>query len=217
MGFHCSYMFRASHKQWEVAILILINTSASIKFRIVEMDNWLISTSAPAGTRSVTLSLPRQNPWTAGLHNLYFSLGLTKTCHLTSRITVLNHDWTDHNTKPISHWAWQQYRDLVTIALGEWSKTCSYSEGRVTMAAPSPCRYVWQHIQRHMYDNTRFNLVKSVNRYQLHMTVRRTTIAYNGTIATKGLFTMCPSANIIFGIKDKLILRANDLGIYCRI
>ena len=34
-------MFRASHKQWEVAILILINTSASIKFRIVEMDNWL--------------------------------------------------------------------------------------------------------------------------------------------------------------------------------
>ena len=50
-----AHMFRAS--QWEVAILILINTSASIKFRIVEMDN---STSAPAGTRSVTLSRPRQ-------------------------------------------------------------------------------------------------------------------------------------------------------------
>ena len=32
-------MSRASHKQWEVAILILINTSASIKFRIVEIDN----------------------------------------------------------------------------------------------------------------------------------------------------------------------------------
>ena len=34
-------MFRAAHKQWEVAILILINTSASIKFRIVKMNNWL--------------------------------------------------------------------------------------------------------------------------------------------------------------------------------
>ena len=36
-----AHMFQVSHKQWEVAILILINTSASIKFRIVEMDNWL--------------------------------------------------------------------------------------------------------------------------------------------------------------------------------
>ena len=34
-------MFRASHKQWEVAILILINTAMSIKLKIVEMDNWL--------------------------------------------------------------------------------------------------------------------------------------------------------------------------------
>ena len=40
MGFIAD-MFRAAHKQWEVAILILINTSAPIKFRIVEMDNWL--------------------------------------------------------------------------------------------------------------------------------------------------------------------------------
>ena len=36
-----AHMFRASHKQWKVAILLLINTSASTKFRIVEMDNWL--------------------------------------------------------------------------------------------------------------------------------------------------------------------------------
>ena len=63
---------------------------------------------------------------------------------------------------------------------------------------------------------TRFNLVKSANRYRRHLTVRRTTRAYNGTIATKGLFIMCPSTNII-GIKDKLILRANDSGIYFRI
>ena len=34
-------MFGAAHKQWEVVILILINTSTSIKFRMVEMDNWL--------------------------------------------------------------------------------------------------------------------------------------------------------------------------------
>ena len=158
------------------------------------------------------------NRWTTlPLFSSWFNKNLPSYKSTGSHFTVLNHDWTDHNTKPISHWAWQQYRDLVTIALGEWSKTCSYCEGRVTMAALSPCRYVWQHIQRHMYDNTLFNLVKSVNRYQLHMTVRHTTRAYNGTIATKGLFTMCPSANIIFGIKGKLILRANDSGIYCRI
>ena len=34
-------MPRASHKQWEVPFVILINSSAPIKFRIVEMDNWL--------------------------------------------------------------------------------------------------------------------------------------------------------------------------------
>ena len=27
--------------KWEVAVLVLINISSSIKFRIVEMDNWL--------------------------------------------------------------------------------------------------------------------------------------------------------------------------------
>ena len=37
MGF-IAHMFRAAHKQWKVAILILINTSAPIKFRIVEME-----------------------------------------------------------------------------------------------------------------------------------------------------------------------------------
>ena len=98
---------------------------------------------------------------------------------------------------------------VLSTSLGEWSKTCRYCEGRVTMAPPGPCRYVWQHIQRHIYDNTRFNLVKSVNQYRRHLTVRRTTRGFNGTIATKRLFIMCPSTNII-GIKDKLILRAND-------
>ena len=71
-------------------------------------------------------------------------------------------------------------------------------------------------IQRHMYDNTRFNLVKSANQYRRHLTVGHTTRAYSGTIATKGLFILCPSTNII-GIKDKLILQANDSGIYFRI
>ena len=61
-----------------------------------------------------------------------------------------------------------------------------------------------------------FNLVNSANRYWLHMTVHSTTRAYNGTIATKGLFIMRPSANTI-RIKDKLILRDNDSGIYFRI
>ena len=37
MGF-IAHIFRAAHKQWKVAILILINTSAPIKFRIVEME-----------------------------------------------------------------------------------------------------------------------------------------------------------------------------------
>ena len=37
-GFSLLIMFRAAHKQWKVAFLILINTSAPIKFRIVEME-----------------------------------------------------------------------------------------------------------------------------------------------------------------------------------
>ena len=41
MGFHCLYMYVLRDMQWEVVILILINTSTSITFRIVEMDNWL--------------------------------------------------------------------------------------------------------------------------------------------------------------------------------
>ena len=64
-----------------------------------------------------------------------------------------------------------------------------------------------------IHSNSCFNLVKSANRYRLHMTVCRTTRAYNGTIATQGLFIMCPSANII-GIKEKLIFRFNESGIY---
>ena len=84
------------------------------------------------------------------------------------------------------------------------------------MAAPGSMPLCVTTYKRHMYDNTRFNLVKSANRYWRHLTVRRTTRAYNGTIATKGLFIMCPSTNII-GIKGKLILRANDSGIYFQI
>ena len=37
-GFFIAHMFWAAHKQWKVAILILINTSVPIKFRIVEME-----------------------------------------------------------------------------------------------------------------------------------------------------------------------------------
>ena len=47
-----------------------------------------------------------------------------------------------------------------------------------------------------MYDNTRFNLVKSANRYRCHLTVRCTTRAYNGTIATKGLFIIAVNATV---------------------
>ena len=58
-------MFRAAHKQWEVAILILINTSASIKFRIVEMDNWLNLNKHRCWD---SIRDPFEaNPWTAGL------------------------------------------------------------------------------------------------------------------------------------------------------
>ena len=38
MGFHCSYVPSGTFKQWKVAFLILINTSAPIKFRILEME-----------------------------------------------------------------------------------------------------------------------------------------------------------------------------------
>ena len=63
-----------------------------------------------------------------------------------------------------------------------------------------------------IHSDSCFNLVKSVNRYRLHMTVCRTTRAYHGTMATKGLFITCPSANVI-GIKAKVILQVNDSGI----
>ena len=39
VGMGSAYMFQVSHKQGGVAILILINTSVSIKFRIVTLDN----------------------------------------------------------------------------------------------------------------------------------------------------------------------------------
>ena len=75
------------------------------------------------------------------------------------------------------------------------------------------CGNTYSDICTIIHGDSCFNLVKSVNWYRLHMTVRRTTRAFHGTMATKGLFITCPSANII-GIKGKLILRVNNLGIY---
>ena len=67
-------MFRASHKQWEVAILILINTSASIKFGIVEMDNWLNLNKRPCWDSIRDPFASEANPWTAGLR-YHFAVG----------------------------------------------------------------------------------------------------------------------------------------------
>ena len=66
MGF-IAHMFRASHKQWDVAILILINTSASIKFRIVEMYNWLNLNKRPCWDSIRDFFASEANPWTAEL------------------------------------------------------------------------------------------------------------------------------------------------------
>ena len=60
-------MFWASHKQREVAILILINTSASIKFRIVEMVNWLNLNMRPCWDLIRVPLASKANPWTPGL------------------------------------------------------------------------------------------------------------------------------------------------------
>ena len=64
-------MFRASHKQWEVAIQILINTSALIKFRIVEMDNWLnLNKRSCWDSIRDPFAASEANPWTTGLRYL---------------------------------------------------------------------------------------------------------------------------------------------------
>ena len=73
------------------------------------------------------------------------------------------------------------------------------------------CDNTYSDICMIIHGDSCFNLVNSVNRYRLHMTLRRTTRAYHGTMVTKGLFIMCPSANIT-GIKGKLILWVNDSG-----
>ena len=62
-----AYMFQASHKQWEVAILILINTSASIKFKIVSMNNWLNLNKPPCWDSIRDPFVSEANPWAAGL------------------------------------------------------------------------------------------------------------------------------------------------------
>ena len=66
-----AHMFRVSHKQWEVAILILINTSASIKFRIVKMDKWLNLNKHPCRDSICDPFVSEANPWTAGLCYLW--------------------------------------------------------------------------------------------------------------------------------------------------
>ena len=53
------------------SILILINTSASIKFGIVEMDNWLNLNKRPCWDSISDPFASEANPWTAGLHYLY--------------------------------------------------------------------------------------------------------------------------------------------------
>ena len=57
---------------WEVAILILSNTSASIKFRIVEMDNWLglNLNKRPCWDSIRDPFASEANSWTAGLRYL---------------------------------------------------------------------------------------------------------------------------------------------------
>ena len=71
---------------------------------------------------------------------------------------------------------------------------------------------VTTHTATYIHGDSFLNLVKSASRYRLHMTIRRTTRAYNGTILTKMLFIMCLLAKII-RIIDKIILRVNDSGI----
>ena len=63
-------MFRASHKQWQVAILILIYTSTSIKFQIVEMDNWLNLNKRPCWDSIRDPSMSEANQWTPRLRYL---------------------------------------------------------------------------------------------------------------------------------------------------
>ena len=62
-----AHMFQASHKQWEVAILILIKSSTSIKFRIVEMDDWLNLNKRPCWDSIRDPFTSEANPWSAGL------------------------------------------------------------------------------------------------------------------------------------------------------
>ena len=69
--FSFAHMFQAAHKQWEVAILILIDTFAPIKFRIVEMANWLNLNKRPCWDSIHDPFTSEANPWTVGLRYLY--------------------------------------------------------------------------------------------------------------------------------------------------
>ena len=71
-----AHIFWASHKQWEVAILTLINTSASIKFSIVEIYNWLNLNKRPCWDSIRDLLASEANPWTVELRYrfLYFRM-----------------------------------------------------------------------------------------------------------------------------------------------
>ena len=81
-------MFRASHKQWEVANLILINTSASIKFRIVEMDNWLNLNKRPCwDSIRDPFSRPRQTHETLDYATSYkWFVAIRKIMYIKSKI-----------------------------------------------------------------------------------------------------------------------------------
>ena len=78
-GFSIAHMFWASHKQWEVAILTLINTSPSIKFRTVVMDDWLNLNKRPCWDLIRDPFASEANPWTAGLRYLWVKI-LSKEC-----------------------------------------------------------------------------------------------------------------------------------------
>ena len=63
--------FQASHKQWEVAILILINTVTSINSRIVNIYDWLKLNKHPCWDSIHDPFASEANPWTAGLCYLF--------------------------------------------------------------------------------------------------------------------------------------------------
>ena len=62
-----AHMFRVSHKQWERAILILINTSTSIKIQNCENGQLTKSQEAPLLGLNLWPFSPKANPQTTGV------------------------------------------------------------------------------------------------------------------------------------------------------